>query len=49
LFPGKVGDGTMPIELDIVSLFYEEEFKIKVKTSDNRQATVIDIEHYLGF
>lgn len=49
LFPDNIGDGTMPIELNIRDLFYGKTFTIKVKRSDKEQAIVINIEHYVGF
>jgi len=49
LFPNKVGNGDDPVEIDLAAIFMDETFKIKVKRSEKRQATVIDIENDLGF
>ena len=49
LFPKIVGDGFHPVEIDLDDLFGNKTFRIKVERSKNGQATVIDIDHYLGF
>jgi len=49
LFPEIGGDGSSPVEIDLDDLFGNETFRIKVERSDKGQATVIDIDHDLGF
>ena len=49
LFLEVIGDGSIPVEIDPVHLFYEENFKIVVKRSKKGQAIVKQIEHHLGW
>ena len=49
LFESIIGDGSIPIEIDPVELFLNQEFEITVKQSSKGDAMVIDIKHHLGF
>lgn len=50
LFPERVGDGSIPVEIDPVQLFEGKIFNITVALSGKKkQATVKHIEHYIGF
>ena len=49
LFHEVIGDGSIPVEIDPVNLFYDKIFKIVVKRSKKEQANVIQIEHHKGW
>jgi len=50
LFPEIIGDGSIPIDIDPVNLFKDENFIITTELrGKEKQATVQEIEHDLGF
>ena len=45
-----VGDGSVPVELDLVGLFYGETFVITTEVRGEKKLAIIqNIEHYIGF
>ncbi len=50
LYPGIVGDGTEPVELDLNSLFLDKTFLITTELrGEEQQATVQSIDHAIEF
>ncbi len=50
LYPELVGDGTESVELDFDKLFLDKTFLITTELrGKEKQATVQNIEHYIGF